>query len=83
MEYGHKVGLSSGASSIVLPMVLAKIGAEVLAVNPYASTASATASFEDRKARRDAGLQEATSAATGAASARWRWCRSCSVITSK
>ncbi|MGH9015014.1 MAG: sugar phosphate nucleotidyltransferase [Acidimicrobiia bacterium] len=42
---------SFGASSIVMPNVLAKIGAEVLAVNPFASTASATASFEEGSAR--------------------------------
>jgi len=32
---------SSGAASIVMPSVLAKLGAEVLAVNPYASTTEA------------------------------------------
>jgi mannose-1-phosphate guanylyltransferase/phosphomannomutase len=39
-ERGFKVVLdySSGAASIVMPSVLAKLGAEVLAVNPYAST---------------------------------------------
>jgi mannose-1-phosphate guanylyltransferase/phosphomannomutase len=52
-ERAFKVVLdySFGASSIVMPMVLAKIGAEVLAVNPYASTASATAAFEEIQAR--------------------------------
>jgi mannose-1-phosphate guanylyltransferase/phosphomannomutase len=52
-EHAFKVVLdySFGASSIVMPMVLAKIGAEVLAVNPYASTASATAAFEEPQAR--------------------------------
>jgi mannose-1-phosphate guanylyltransferase/phosphomannomutase len=34
---------SFGAASIVMPTVLAKLGAEVLAVNPYASTAAGTA----------------------------------------
>jgi mannose-1-phosphate guanylyltransferase / phosphomannomutase len=34
-----------------MPSVLAKTGAEVLAVNPYASTASATAALEERSAR--------------------------------
>jgi mannose-1-phosphate guanylyltransferase/phosphomannomutase len=54
-EHAFKVVLdySFGASSIVMPMVLAKIGAEVLAVNPYASTASATAAFEEPQARAD------------------------------
>jgi mannose-1-phosphate guanylyltransferase / phosphomannomutase len=42
---------SFGAASIVMPSVLAKTGAEVLTVNPYASTASATAALEERAAR--------------------------------
>ncbi|HEX6311827.1 MAG TPA: sugar phosphate nucleotidyltransferase [Acidimicrobiia bacterium] len=42
---------SFGASSIVMPMVLAKLGAEVLAVNPYARTVSAAAAAEDPQAR--------------------------------
>ena len=42
---------SFGAASIVMPTVLAKIGAEVLAVNPFASTAAATAAFEEPKSR--------------------------------
>jgi mannose-1-phosphate guanylyltransferase/phosphomannomutase len=52
-ERAFKVVLdySFGATSIVMPSVLAKIGAEVLAVNPYASTASATAAFEEPTAR--------------------------------
>ncbi len=37
------IDYSFGASSIVMPTVLAKLGAEVLAVNPYASTAAGTA----------------------------------------
>ncbi len=43
-EHGFKVVLdySFGAASIVMPAVLAKLGAEVLAVNPYASTAAVT-----------------------------------------
>jgi mannose-1-phosphate guanylyltransferase / phosphomannomutase len=53
VAHGFKVVLdySYGASSIVMPSVLAKTGAEVLAVNPYASTASATAALEERAAR--------------------------------
>jgi mannose-1-phosphate guanylyltransferase/phosphomannomutase len=43
------VDYSFGATSIVMPNVLAKIGATVLAVNPYASTAAATA--EDLETR--------------------------------
>jgi mannose-1-phosphate guanylyltransferase/phosphomannomutase len=42
---------SFGAGSIVGPSVLAKLGAEVLAVNPYASTASAASAFEEPRAR--------------------------------
>jgi mannose-1-phosphate guanylyltransferase/phosphomannomutase len=37
---------SYGAASTVMPNVLSKIGAEVLAVNPYAATASATEAAE-------------------------------------
>jgi mannose-1-phosphate guanylyltransferase / phosphomannomutase len=40
---------SFGAASIVMPNVLAKLGASVLAVNPYATTAGATA--EDYESR--------------------------------
>src|SRR5262249_24610733 len=43
------VDYSFGAASIVMPNVLAKIGATVLAVNPYASTTGATA--EDLETR--------------------------------
>jgi mannose-1-phosphate guanylyltransferase/phosphomannomutase len=39
---------SFGASSIVMPSLLTKLGAEVLAVNPFASTESATATAEIR-----------------------------------
>jgi mannose-1-phosphate guanylyltransferase/phosphomannomutase len=53
LEHGFKVVLdySYGAASIVMPSVLAKTGAEVLAVNPFASTASATAALEERSSR--------------------------------
>ena len=37
---------SYGAASIILPNVLAKLGADVLGVNPFASTAAAAASAE-------------------------------------
>jgi len=52
-ERAFKVVLdySYGSSSLVMPNVLAKIGAEVLAVNPFASTASASAAVEDSTAR--------------------------------
>ncbi len=43
---------SYGAGSIVMPTVLARLGADVLAVNPYASTAAATAIQESGRAGR-------------------------------
>lgn len=42
---------SFGATSIVMPNVLAKLGAEVLVVNPYASTASAPHGPDDHASR--------------------------------
>jgi mannose-1-phosphate guanylyltransferase/phosphomannomutase len=42
---------SFGAAASVMPNVLAKIGAEVLSVNPYASTAYATEAAEDHGPR--------------------------------
>lgn len=52
-DRGFKVVLdySYGAVSSVLPNVLPKIGADVLTVNPYASTASATEAVEDLTSR--------------------------------
>ena len=52
-ERGFKVVLdySSGAASIVMPSVLAKLGAEVLAVNPYASTTDAPIDLAAHHAR--------------------------------
>lgn len=51
--HGFKVVLdySNGAASLVMPSVLSKLGADVLAVNPFASTASASAAAEDVRAR--------------------------------
>jgi mannose-1-phosphate guanylyltransferase / phosphomannomutase len=48
-ERAFKVVLdySFGAASIVMPAVLARVGAEILAVNPFPSTAAATAAAED------------------------------------
>ncbi|HVM40375.1 MAG TPA: mannose-1-phosphate guanyltransferase [Acidimicrobiia bacterium] len=45
---------SFGATSMVLPTVLSKLGAEILAVNPYASTATAvlTGDEVERRAQR-------------------------------
>jgi mannose-1-phosphate guanylyltransferase/phosphomannomutase len=45
------VDYSFGAASTVMPNVLAKIGAAVLAVNPYAATAGAMAAGEDLESR--------------------------------
>jgi mannose-1-phosphate guanylyltransferase/phosphomannomutase len=45
LDYSH------GAVSLVMPSVLAKLGADVLAVNPFASTASATAAADDLQTR--------------------------------
>jgi mannose-1-phosphate guanylyltransferase / phosphomannomutase len=42
---------SQGAVSMVMPNVLAKIGASVLAVNPYATTVGATTSGDDLDTR--------------------------------
>lgn len=45
LDYSH------GAVSLVMPSVLAKLGADVLAVNPFASTASAAAAADDLQTR--------------------------------
>jgi mannose-1-phosphate guanylyltransferase/phosphomannomutase len=45
LDYSH------GAVSLVMPSVLAKLGADVLAVNPFASTASAAAAADDLQIR--------------------------------
>jgi mannose-1-phosphate guanylyltransferase/phosphomannomutase len=45
-----------GATSMVMPNVLAKLGADVLAVNPYASTAGMLRFDRDAAAQRVAGL---------------------------
>jgi len=52
-ERGFKLVLdySFGASSIVMPSLLSKLGAEVLAVNPFASTLAATSTAEVRDAQ--------------------------------
>jgi len=61
---GFKVVLdvSYGATSFVLPSVLAKLGADVLVVNPYAATSSATA-FDRRSHAADVGALVRSSAA--------------------
>jgi mannose-1-phosphate guanylyltransferase/phosphomannomutase len=67
-DYGFKVVLdySNGAASIVMPTVLARLGADVLAVNPYASTAAATAIEEaGTRAARIGGLVRASGSHLG------------------
>ncbi len=58
---------SFGSASMVMPSVLAKLGAEVLAVNPYASTASASAAAEEQlqRARGIAALVRSSGSALG------------------
>ncbi|MDP9387503.1 MAG: sugar phosphate nucleotidyltransferase [Actinomycetota bacterium] len=65
---GFKVVLdyAYGTASFVMPNVLAKLGAEVLAVNPYASTAGATAFERFTHARRVGELVRASGAHLGA-----------------
>jgi mannose-1-phosphate guanylyltransferase/phosphomannomutase len=66
--FGFKVVLdyAYGSASFVMPNVLAKLGAEVLTVNPYASTSGATAFDRDAHARRVADLVRASGAHLGA-----------------
>jgi mannose-1-phosphate guanylyltransferase/phosphomannomutase len=54
-----------GATSMVMPNVLAKLGADVLAVNPYASTAGMLRFERDAAAQRVAGLVGASGAHLG------------------
>ena len=56
---------SFGAASVVLPTVLGKLGAEVLAVNPYASTAAVTAAEPDVQHARMAELVRASASQLG------------------
>jgi len=55
-----------GTTSFVMPSVLAKLGAEVLAVNPYASTSGAAAFDATAHAEGVAGLVRAAGAHLGA-----------------
>jgi mannose-1-phosphate guanylyltransferase/phosphomannomutase len=55
-----------GASSFVMPNVLAKLGAEVLAVNPYASTRQALTFDRQERAKRVSELVRASGAHLGA-----------------
>ena len=60
------VDYAYGATSLVMPNVLAKLGADVLAVNPYASTAGMIRFDLDAAAERVAGLVRASGAHLGA-----------------
>src|SRR3954447_3269123 len=66
--HGFKVVLdySYGAASFVMPSVLAKMGAEVLAVNPYASTVGAVAFDRWQHAARVGDLVRASGSHMGA-----------------
>ena len=57
---------SFGTTSFVMPNVLAKLGAEVLVVNPYASTSAVVGRDRDSSARRVADLVTASGAHLGA-----------------
>jgi mannose-1-phosphate guanylyltransferase/phosphomannomutase len=57
---------SSGAASIVMPNVLAKLGAEVLAVNPYAATAQGVTADAEEHGRRLGELVGASGSHLGA-----------------
>ena len=65
---GFKVVLdyAYGTASFVMPNVLAKLGAEVLSVNPYASTSAAVAFDLDVHAKRVGELVRASGAHLGA-----------------
>ena len=58
-DYGH------GAVSFIMPNLLAKLGAEVLAVNPFASTTGAAAFDRDRNASQMADLVMSSGAGLG------------------
>ncbi|MGH9284420.1 MAG: sugar phosphate nucleotidyltransferase, partial [Acidimicrobiales bacterium] len=60
------VDYAYGSTSFSMPSVLAKVGAEVLAVNPYASTALAAAFDRTRHARRVGELVRTAGADLGA-----------------
>ena len=64
---GFKVVLdyAFGSASFVMPNVLAKLGAEVLAVNPYASTSGASSFEADAHAKRVSELVRASGAHLG------------------
>ena len=67
-RFGFKIVLdySFGTASFVMPNVLAKLGADVLVVNPYAATAAVVASDHRAAAEHVAGLVRASGAHLGA-----------------
>jgi mannose-1-phosphate guanylyltransferase / phosphomannomutase len=65
-EFKLVLDYSFGTTSFVMPNVLAKLGAEVLVVNPYASTAAVMASDPSSAAKHVAGLVTASGAHLGA-----------------
>jgi mannose-1-phosphate guanylyltransferase/phosphomannomutase len=67
-DHGFKVVVdyAYGSSSFVMPTVLAKLGADVLAVNPYASTPGAVAYDRDTHAGNVANLVRSSGAHLGA-----------------
>jgi mannose-1-phosphate guanylyltransferase/phosphomannomutase len=60
------VDYSYGAASTVMPTLLGKLGADVLAVNPYVSTAGRLVFDEEQALQRVAGLVRASGAHLGA-----------------
>ncbi len=60
------VDYSFGATSLVMPTLLGKLGADVLAVNPYVSTSDRVAFDVEAAAERVAGLVRASGAHLGA-----------------
>ncbi|MFN2504890.1 MAG: sugar phosphate nucleotidyltransferase [Acidimicrobiales bacterium] len=66
--FGYQVVMdyAFGSSSVLMPNVLAKLGADVLAVNPYASTAGAASFDAAVHAQRVAQLVRTSSAHLGA-----------------
>ena len=65
-EFKVVLDYAYGSASFVMPNVLSKLGAEVLAVNPYAATAGAAAFDRESHAARVADLVRASGAHLGA-----------------
>lgn len=65
-EYKLVVDVAYGSTAVVMPSVLAKLGAEVLSVNPYASTAGAAAFEPSDHCQRVSDLVRTASAHLGA-----------------